>query len=100
MDVFLSTVSNRLNIVMKQLAVIATILAILLFVVFQGDASYVELTASARASLGIVLAAVLALPTLALVGRRRLWLWLAFALWLAPLPPLIFPPLGRTLGVS
>ena len=79
---------------------VAVPVSVLLFVVFLGDASYVELTASARASVGIVLAAVLALPTLALVGRRRLWLWLAFALWLAPLPPLIFPPLGRTLGVS
>jgi len=79
---------------------VAVLVNVLLFVVFLGDASYVELTASARASVGVVLAAVLALPTLALIGRRRLWLWLAFALWLTPLPPLLFPPLGRALGVS
>ena len=45
--------------------------------------SYVDYTAAGRITAGVVLAALLAVPA---VGRRRWWLWVSAALWLAALP--------------
>ena len=81
--------------------ILALLLNVLLFVVFLNHASYVELAASARISLGVVLATVLALPTLQrLTGGRRLWFVTAAVLWLAPLPLVIVAPIGRALGIT
>ncbi|WIG60893.1 MAG: hypothetical protein OJF49_003641 [Ktedonobacterales bacterium] len=59
---------------------------ILLFVVLLHQGSYVDLTASARVTLGITLAAIYCLPAVGRVLRRgnALWLLAAGALWALP----------------
>jgi hypothetical protein len=80
---------------------VALLANVLLFVVFLNEASFVELAASARISLAVILPAILAIPTLDRLGRwRYLGLALAAVLWLAPLPLVAFPPLGRALGMT
>ena len=54
--------------------------------------SYVDYTAAGRITMGVVLAALLAVRA---VGRHRWWLWTAAALWLAALPLVpVWPLLG------
>jgi hypothetical protein len=55
----------------------------LLYMAFLGPASFEDLSSSARVTVPIVLAAVLAMPYLS--QRTRPWFWASAALWLAPM---------------
>lgn len=63
---------------------------ILLFVVMLNKLSYENLYATGRIATGVMLAALLSIPTFDLVnGRNRLWLSLSALLWLLPWPILV-----------
>jgi hypothetical protein len=55
----------------------------LLYMTFLAPASFIDLSSSARVTIPIALAAVLAMPHLP--QRSRAWFWAASALWLAPM---------------
>jgi hypothetical protein len=79
---------------------IALIANVVLFVVFLNHFSYVDFAASSRIILGVVLATVAALPLLIRAGIPRWWLVVVSLLWLAPIPFLLLPSLGRQVGVA
>jgi hypothetical protein len=61
-----------------------------LFVVMLNPLSYMTIIASARITTGVLLAALLCIPTFdRLTGGNRIWLWLAVALWFLPYPTLL-----------
>ena len=55
---------------------------VILVILLEGPA-YNDISSSGRITVGVVLAAVLALPVLAL--RVRAWIWAAAVLWLTPM---------------
>lgn len=72
-------------------AVVALLANIVLFVFFLPGGSYDNLFGSGRVTTGVVLAALLAVPTLDGITRgRRGWLFACAALWLLALPGLLY----------
>lgn len=64
---------------------------ILLFVVFLPGGSYDNIFGSGRVAAGVVLAALLSVPTLDhITGRRRAWLLACVVFWLITLPGLLY----------
>ncbi len=80
--------------------VFALFVNVLLFIVFLQADAYIDISASSRVTMGVVLAALLCLPFLAASAARRWWVWACSALWL-PLVPfwLVFPALPWYLHV-
>jgi Gpi18-like mannosyltransferase len=69
-------------------------LQVLLLVVFVDPFAFPDLTASARYTIGIVIAALCAIPTLdRLAGGKRTWLVLCGAAWLVMAPWYLLKPL-------
>jgi hypothetical protein len=62
------------------------LLNVLLFVVLLHRSSYVDISASARVTTGVVLAAIFCLPVIQRVTASRSWFWSAGALWLSLVP--------------
>jgi hypothetical protein len=79
---------------------IALLINVILFVVFLTHFSYVDFAATSRIILGVVLATVAALPLLLRAGIPRGWFVAIGLLWLAPVPFLLLPSLGRMVGVA
>jgi len=56
-----------------------------LFAVFLNQSHWVEYQASGRVTMGVVLAALLCIPTFDRLGlKSRTWLWAAAILWFLP----------------
>jgi hypothetical protein len=66
---------------------------VLLLVVFVERQSFNDISSGGRITIGVVLAAMLALPFLA---RLRAWIWAAAALWLTPMLYWFVLPVART----
>jgi hypothetical protein len=65
--------------------IVSLLLNVLLFVLLLPFVSYYEYFAAGRATAGVILAALLSLPTIdRLTGRNRSWLWISSVLWLLP----------------
>ena len=71
------------------------LLNVLIFVVFLQSDAYVEIQASARVTVGVVLAALLCLPALNAVAPRRAWFWVCSSLWLLLVPFWLLIPVAR-----
>jgi len=63
-----------------------------LFVVLLHRSSWVDISASARVTVGVVLAAILCLPLFTRVLGSRAWFWVCGALWLSLVPFWILMP--------
>ena len=70
----------------REVAPVALVANLLLFVVFLPRQSYIDPIAAPRVALGVVLAAALSLPAIASVLRDRRWFWAAAALWVVLVP--------------
>jgi hypothetical protein len=75
---------------------IILILNALVLVVFAGPNVYVEVISLGRVGIGVVLAAVVAVPVLERVGVCRAWFWLASGFWLSLVPGWLLLPLAET----
>jgi hypothetical protein len=67
----------------RRVEIWALLINSLLYMTFLGPASFEDLSSSARVTVPIAVAAVLALPYLP--ARTRAWFWGSAALWLAPM---------------
>lgn len=71
--------------------ILALLANVLLFVVFLPGGSYDNLFGSSRVAAGVVLAALLSVPTLdRITGRHRAWLLACALFWLLTLPGLLY----------
>jgi hypothetical protein len=64
-------------------------------VVFAGPQVYVQVISLGRVAIGVVLAAVVAVPVLEQVGVGRAWFWLAAGFWLSLVPAWLLLPLAE-----
>jgi hypothetical protein len=83
-----------LAVVRRRMAVEPWLLLInvVLFVVLLHRSSYVDISASARVTVGVVLAAIFCLPLFTQLFRSRAWFWASSALWLSVVPFWIIIP--------
>ena len=74
---------------------------VVFFVALLPESAYVDISASARVTAGVVLAATLCLPVLLPVLRSRTWFWVSATLWLSLVPFwLLRPELSWLIEVS
>lgn len=63
---------------------------VLLFVIMLNPLTYLTIIATARVTMGVVLATLLSLPAFdRRTGRNRNWLWISISLWYLPTPTLL-----------
>ena len=65
---------------------------VVLFVVLLHESSYVDISASARVTAGVVLAALFSIPIVSRVIGTRSWFWASGALWLSLMPFWLLAP--------
>jgi hypothetical protein len=74
-------------------ATVMVLIQVVLFVIFIHPQSFPDLTASARYAIGIVLAALLAIPIFdRLFNGKRTWLVVCALCWLLPMPWYLLKP--------
>lgn len=74
--------------------VVALFANVIPFVVLLSSNSYADIYASSRITAGVVMAAILCLPTFRLLSSDRSWFWSSSALWLSLVPFWLLAPIA------
>jgi hypothetical protein len=75
--------------------IVLVLVNVVLFIVFLQADAYVEIQASSRVTMGVMLAAILSLTWIVARTGRRAWFWVCSALWLSIMPFWLVIPAAR-----